>query len=178
MSAETGLGSRVVKYFTQNLVGKHHHIFCDNFCTSVKLFTELHEVGVYATGTLKADRRGFPHDIKGSAKKRFKKEGECKIRRNRLDTNLSVCVWQDTKPVTACTTFCQTTPLSEVQCKIKSNEHHTFPCPETIETYNRYVGGVDKNDQFREYYHVQLKSRKYYKYTYFGCYLVSASPIP
>ena len=88
-SAETCLGARVVKDLTQNLVGKHHHIFCGNFFTSVKLFTELHEVGVYATGTLRADRRGFPHDIKGSAKKGFKKKGECKICRSRLDTNLS-----------------------------------------------------------------------------------------
>ena len=93
-SAETCLGARVVKDLTQNIVGKHHHIFCDNFFTSVKLFTELREVGVYATGTLRADRRGFPHDIKGSAKKGFKKKGECKIRRSRLDTNLSVYVWQ------------------------------------------------------------------------------------
>ena len=26
------------------------------------------------------------------------------------------------------------------------------------------MGGVDKNDQFREYYHVRLKNKKYYKY--------------
>lgn len=28
------------------------------------------------------------------------------------------------------------------------------------------MGGVDRNDQLREYYHVRLKSRKYYKYLF------------
>ena len=29
---------------------------------------------------------------------------------------------------------------------------------------NKYMGGVDHNDQLRGYYHVRLKCRKYYKY--------------
>ena len=165
-SAEIGLGARVVKDLTQKIADKHHHIFCDNFFTSVKLFQELHEVGVYATGTLRADRRGFPDDLKGCVKKGFKERGECNIRRSRINTNLSVCVWQDTKVVTACTTFCQTNQLSEVQRKMKNGERRTFSCPEAIQTYNKYMGGVDKNDQLREYYHVRLKSRKYYKYLF------------
>ena len=28
------------------------------------------------------------------------------------------------------------------------------------------MGGVDRNDQLREYYHVRLKSKKYYKYLF------------
>ena len=31
---------------------------------------------------------------------------------------------------------------------------------------NNDLGGVDKNDQLREYYHVRLKIRKYYKYLF------------
>ena len=42
-----------------------------------------------------------------------------------------------------------------------------------IETYNKYMGGVDKNDQLREYYHVRLKSRKYYKYLFWMLFDVS-----
>ena len=81
------------------------HIFSDNFFTSVKLFQELHEVRVYATGTLRADRRGFQDDLKGCVIKGFKERGMCNIRRNRINTNLSVCVWQDTKVVTAVPLF-------------------------------------------------------------------------
>lgn len=122
-STERGLGARVIKDLTRNLVLKNYHIFCDKFFTSIKLFQELYQERVYATGTLRADRRGFPPD-------------------------LTVCVWQDTRPVTACSTFCQSVPMDEVQRK------------------NKYMGGVDRNDQLREYYHVRLKSRKYYKYLF------------
>ena len=133
----------MVKDLTQKIAEKHH-IFCDIFFTSVKLFQELHEVGVYATGTQRADRRGFPNDLKGCVKKGFKERGECNIRRSRINTNLSVCVW---KVTTACTTFCQTNPLSEVQRKMKNGERRTFSRPEAIQTYKKYMGGVDKNDQ-------------------------------
>ena len=38
-------------------------------------------------------------------------------------------------------------------------------CPSSIATY-KYMGGVDKGDQLRSYYHVRLKSRKFYKYIF------------
>ena len=84
-------GSKGGKGFDTKIAEKHYHIFCDNVFTSVKLFQELHKVGVYATGTLRADRRGFPDDMKGCIKKGFKERGECNIRRSRINTNLSVC---------------------------------------------------------------------------------------
>ena len=39
-------------------------------------------------------------------------------------------------------------------------------CPEAIYKYNRYMGGVDKGDQLRKYYHVRLKCQKNYKYIF------------
>ena len=33
-----------------------------------------------------------------------------------------------------------------------------------IVDYNQFMGGVDKGDQYRKYYHVRVKSRKYSKY--------------
>ena len=89
-STETGLGARVVKDLTRDLVNRHHHIFCDNFFTSVRLFHELHESGIYATGTLRADWKGFPEDLKEKARKGLKERGECKICQSKLNTNLSV----------------------------------------------------------------------------------------
>ena len=72
-SVKIGLGARVVKDLMQKIAEKH--IFCDNFFTSVKLFQELHEVGVFATGNLRADTRGFPDDLKGCVKKGSNREG-------------------------------------------------------------------------------------------------------
>ena len=166
VSTEMGLGGRVVKDLTRTLVNKHYHVFCDNFFTSVQLFHQLHCDGVYATGTIRPDRCGFPQELKVHVKKGFKARGECEIRQSGINSNLTVCVWQDSKPVTACSTFCQTTPLDKVDRKLKNGEKKTFPCPNTITTYNRFMGGVDKNDQLRQYYHVRLKSNKYYKYLF------------
>ena len=165
-SAETGLGARVVKDLTSTLVKKNYHVFCDNFFTSVNLFHQLHSDGVYATGTIRANRRGFPQELKTHVQKGFKERGECEIRQSKVNTNLTVCVWQDSKPVTACSTYCQSTPLDNVERKMKNGEKKTFPCPSIITTYNRYMGGVDKNDQLRQFYHVRLKSQKYYKYLF------------
>ena len=91
VSSKTGLGARVVKDLTSTLVGKHHHI-CDNFFTSVKLFHQLHRDGIYATGTIRADRRGFPQELKTHVKKGLKERGESVIRQSEVNTNLTVCV--------------------------------------------------------------------------------------
>ena len=173
ISPERGLGARVVKDLTRSLVNKHYHIFCDNFFSSVGLFHELHEQGLYATGTLRSDRRGFPTELKLKAKKGFAMRGESESRHSTVNSNLTVSVWQDTKPVTVCSTFCQTVPVDEVERKLKNGEHRNFPCPHAITTYNKYMGGVDKNDQLREYYHVRLKSRKYYKYLFWMVFDIS-----
>ena len=40
----------------------------------------------------------------------------------------------------------------------------SFSCPEALVAYNKYMGGVDRGDQLRQYYHVRMKCRKFYKY--------------
>ena len=166
VTSEKGLGARVVKDLSRDLIGKHYHIFCDNFFTSIRLFDELHQKGIYATGTLRADRRGFPEELRETVKKGFRERGESESCHCTVNNSLTVSVWQDTRPVTVCSTYCQTVPLDEVQRKMKNGEHNTYPCPHSVTTYNRYMGGVDRNDQMREYYNVRLKSRKYYKYLF------------
>ena len=50
---------RVVKDLTQHLKGKSHHVFFDNF-TSEQLLRDLAQDGIYACGTTRKDRKGFP----------------------------------------------------------------------------------------------------------------------
>ena len=40
------------------------------------------------------------------------------------------------------------------------------PAPMAIISYNKWMGGVDRGDQIRHYYHLRLKSRKFYKYIF------------
>ena len=68
---EVGLGEHVVKSLTKGLEKKHHHVFFDNFFTSVNLLEDLEKDGVYGCGTVQRDRRGLPPELKNpSLKKR------------------------------------------------------------------------------------------------------------
>ena len=63
-SGEKHLGQRVVKNLTEDLKGKHHHVFFDNFFTSEQLMHDLVEDDIYTCGTARKDRRGFPPQLK------------------------------------------------------------------------------------------------------------------
>ena len=63
-SGEKQLGQREVKDLTQHLKGRNHHVFFDNFFTSEKLLSDLAEDDIYACGTARKDRRGFPPALK------------------------------------------------------------------------------------------------------------------
>ena len=62
-SPEKGLGSRVVKSLMEPLK-KFHHVYFDNFFTSEQLLVDLERDGIYACGTPRKDRRGFPPALK------------------------------------------------------------------------------------------------------------------
>ena len=75
-------------------------------------------------------------------------------------------VWKDKKEVVAFFTESNPTRLVHVQRTQKDGTRASVQCPEAIQKYNRYVGGVDKGDQLRGYYCVRLKCQKYYKYVF------------
>ena len=41
-----------------------------------------------------------------------------------------------------------------------------IPCPTAVDTYNKFMNGVDRGDQVKNYYRVRLKCNKYYKYIF------------
>lgn len=50
--------------------GKHHHVHCYNYFTSVNLFQELLDNETYACGTILTNRKGLPPAL---AKAKLKK---------------------------------------------------------------------------------------------------------
>ena len=95
-TVEVGLGGSVVTRLTRDLVGQHYHVFMDNFFSSIPLFQKLLEDNIYATGTLRSNRKKFPTDLLPFVKKGLPTRGDTRFRQ---DGNLSVIVWQDTKAV-------------------------------------------------------------------------------
>ena len=61
-TTEHGLGARVVKTLSADLKGKYHHVYFDDYFTSLKLLEDL-ENNIYGCGTARKDRKGFPTQL-------------------------------------------------------------------------------------------------------------------
>jgi len=78
----------------------------------------------------------------------------------------SLGILQDKKTVTMAATMCQPNATTMVQRRQKDGSSMMVPCPESVVMYNQYMGGVDRGNQLRGYYHVRLKCVKNYKYIF------------
>ena len=159
---EHGLGYRLVRELSEPFIGKHHHIFCDNFFTSIKLACDLLRDDTYICGTIRSNRRGFPNSLSPqTAEVKGLRKGESKFYRS---GNLVASVWKDTKLV--CFLSTQSNPVSDQTVNRKQRDGNVIQVPTVPAafSYNKNMGGVDLNDQQRNYYAVGRKSRKWWRY--------------
>ena len=153
------LGERVVLKLTESIRGHHHQVFVDNFFTSFPLFNTLLSHQIYAVGTGRPNRKEFPSDLLQGASTLTR--GEFVFRQS---GNLVVTAWKDKKTVTMAATMCDPSATTMVKRRQKDGSAVMVPCPESVVTYNQHMGGVDRADQLRGYYHVRMKCVKNYKY--------------
>ena len=59
--------------------------------------------------------------------------------------------------------------------KNKDGTCSAVKCLQAVALCNRYMGGIDRNDQLRGYYHVRLKCRKYYKYIFWSMFDIAVT---
>ena len=130
------------------------------FFSSVNLLLDLLKVGLYGCGTLRSNHKGFPEDLKPLLKG-LGERGEYKVRQHE---QLTLSLWQDNRPVVVISTNSNPTQSTTVQRKARDGTSRTVCCPQSISSYNKFMGGVDRNDQLRQYYGIRIKGRKYYKY--------------
>ena len=79
---ERGLAARVVNELFAPYENKGYHLCVDNFYTSPALFESFYERQIYACGTLRRGRKGFPVDIKIDDPKRHNRAfqiGACAV---------------------------------------------------------------------------------------------------
>ena len=183
-TAEKGLGAKVVKGLTEQLYGTYCHVYFDNYFSSVDLALDLLKAGLYCCGTLRTNRKGFPTALKPLARNGLNKRGES---RTYQQDNLTISVWQDNRPVVLISTCSNPTTTNSVLRKGRDGTTATYSCPNSLALYNQHMGGVDRNDQLRGYYHVRLKCRKYYKYIFWevvgfcllcSCFFLQLSTFP
>ena len=82
----------------------------------------------------------------------------------------------DKKPVTMLSTLVQPDVERSARRKQKDGTRETVTCSDLGVLYNKYMGGVDKGDQLRQYYRVRSRCIKNYKYI-FDLYLIHLSPM-
>ena len=63
-----GLAYDVVMKLCQHIAGKNHHLYCDNYFTSIPLFTYLLNMKIYASGTIRQNKWGLPGEKKTQLK--------------------------------------------------------------------------------------------------------------
>jgi hypothetical protein len=54
-----------------------------------------------------------------------------------------------------------------VKRRKKYGEQQDVQCPLMISSYNKYMGGVDRNDQMKSYYAIKFRSRKWWDRVFF-----------
>ena len=77
-----------------------------------------------------------------------------------------VLLWRDNRAVTLLSTNAQPDEEKTVLRRQRDCSRVEVRCPAPMALYQKYMGGVDRNDQLRQYYHVRMKCHKFYRYIF------------
>ena len=158
--AEHGLSHRVVFDLMVNYLDKAHHLYVDNFYTSLNLVKSLKDRQTYVCGTIRVNRGEFPKNFKDA----------------KLEVGNSIYIemdgivavhWKDKRDVFV---------MSSIHSNKESTVHRhkgDIVKPVMIQCYNQHMGGVDRYDQRLSYYGLNRKSIKWWKKVFFRLFEMS-----
>ena len=63
-NSTNGLAYDVVTKLCQSIAGHYHHVYCDNYFTSIPLLKQLLQMKIYASGTVRSNKKGLPTKVK------------------------------------------------------------------------------------------------------------------
>ena len=156
----------------QPFVYQGYKLYFDNFYTSPTLLNDLVQYDIVATGTLNVNRKEVPKEV--PAMKMYVDglpRGSGYYFRA-VGSGITYCAWRDTKTVVLASTAFPAHSENTVARRLKdpvtgnSTTKHV-PCPLMLESYNKYMGGVDKSDQLISYHKVSRRTMKYWKTIFF-----------
>jgi len=142
----------VVVKLMEGLTGCGRSLYMDNYYNSVKLAHILLTKKTYCTGTLRGNRKGNPKEITlkklkvGESVGKYTKEGVC------------VMKWRDRREVLAISSE-HTNDLVEVTNRRGDQKLK----PKAVSMYNKYMSGIDRQDQMLSYYPCERKTVRWYK---------------
>ena len=168
-----GLGYIVVDQLTNEIRHLHRHVYFGNFFTSIALVEKLLEQGLYACGTVRPNRQGFPLELRKP--RNVKNRGDFAVLQ-KGSSPLTASVWRDKKLVYHHSTMSRPNDIPQATRCVGANVIN-LQQPHSVSAYNRFMGGMDLHDQFHVKYDVGRNSKKWWKYLFWffvNCSLVNA----
>lgn len=155
---EWGMTGQCVLDLIEPLPGRGHHIFTDNYYTSIPLAKELLLRGHHLVGTIRRDR-GVPEWLLLPSKKptRACPKGTVQYAHTR-DHQIHLYGWMDNGA-----TYLLDAAFGPQQQQLTRREgarRVQYMLPKACSAYNAFMGGVDKYDQIRTgYYGIEMHGR-------------------
>jgi len=141
--------------------GKYYKLWMDNWFSSIPLFNALLAKKIYASGTIRQNRKGFPKQlVKISKSSIFKKErGKFHFRQS---GDVVSTIWMDNGVVSFLSTCVGADTVGKIERRQPNGEKKEVDCPPIVLEYNRSMGAVDLNDQRRATYGIGRKSQRWW----------------
>ena len=141
----------------KGLEGRGHHVYTENYYSGPALFSELHDLGFGACGTVRVNRRGLPPEMKTTLAKGDTISAQ-------VDDSMMALKWMDKRAVSMLSTIhdnSMTTKVRRTRRAVGGQEEVRKPV--VVEQYNKYMGGVDRSDQLLSYYGFSHRTVKWWK---------------
>ena len=149
-----GASGAVVAHLMQPLNNKGYKLFIDNWYSSIPLALHLSQNGTGVCGTVRRNRVGLPKQLTNYAGLR---KGQFVHRSN---DGMVFVKLRDTKEVC----FLSTMHRADVTASGKHDRQgRAISKLSLVQDYNRFMGGVDRNDEMVSFYTSARKSYKWYK---------------
>ena len=152
-----GKSGKVVIEMIGDLEGQGRSLYVDNWYSSPKLFSKLHDEKTNVCGTIRKNRTHLP-----KINTKIIKKGEVK---KFSSSQMTFIAWKDKKVVTMLSTM--HSPEMITTDKIEHHNKQNKVKPNIVLDYNNSMGGVDLSDQYTTSYEIIRKSKKWYKKTFF-----------
>ena len=120
----TDLATKVVDLLLQPFKDQGHNVWFDNFYTSPALIVKLLEMGTNACGTCRVNRKLFPAEFK-DIKRWERKAARGNMRWCRIEGNILVIQWKDTRAVTCLSNFHNANGSTEITRLVKNDGNWT-----------------------------------------------------
>ncbi|XP_049816312.1 piggyBac transposable element-derived protein 4-like [Schistocerca nitens] len=117
----------------------------------------LKKQGIYACGTVRKGRVGFPKDLENE-KNMYRGEFQFHC----SGQGITAFVYKDRKPIQFPSHFYNTVNVDTASRKSKDGSRTEISCPDIVKDYNTYMGLADKSDMLKSIYEIDRKSKKWW----------------